>query len=157
MQCDMCGKETRLIPALVEGSEMEVCEVCVRFGKSVPRLQKIEIVPKLVPKSTSKPPQRNNSPQYYLAVVDNYADLIRQKRDSLGFKQEDLAKLINEKSSLLQKVESNHFKPNIPLARKLESFLNIKLIEQKEEEDIKLDSRKSDGMTIGDIIQIRSL
>lgn len=157
MQCDMCGKETGLIHALIEGSELDVCETCIKFGKPMPRPRKIEIVPRLAPKSLPRPVLKSNSPQYYLAVADNYADIIRQKRDSLGLKQEDLAKLINEKSSLLQKVESNHFKPNLPLARKLESFLKIKLIEQKEEEDVKADNRKSDGMTIGDLIQIRNL
>ncbi len=153
----MCGKETRLIRALIEGSEMNVCDACVKFGKPVPKPKKIEIVPRPAPKPSPRPAQRNSSPQYYLVVVDNYADIIRQKRDSLGLRQEDLAKLINEKSSLLQKIESSHFKPNIPLARKLESFLKIRLVEQKEEEDVKLESRKCDGMTIGDLIQIRDL
>src|SRR3989344_5321680 len=31
--CELCGKEAPLVPAVVEGSQMEVCLPCGKFGK----------------------------------------------------------------------------------------------------------------------------
>ena len=33
--CDMCGKETKLIVALIENTELNVCEKCGKFGKII--------------------------------------------------------------------------------------------------------------------------
>ena len=40
MNCDMCGKSGDIHVALVEGTELNVCDNCARFGKI---LRKVEI------------------------------------------------------------------------------------------------------------------
>ena len=41
-QCEMCGKETKLFTTLVEGTELNICQPCSKFGKIL-RTAKIEI------------------------------------------------------------------------------------------------------------------
>jgi putative transcription factor len=157
MQCEMCGKETEPIRAIIEGSELKVCQACAGFG----------IILKDTPKPIARPnpfaaqkpaltkPLPNDSPQFYLAVMDDYASRIKNKRDSMCIKQEDLAKMLNEKESLIQKIESGHFKPNLELARKFESFLKITLVEQRKEEDVSPQSNNRDCLTIGDLMALK--
>ena len=89
-------------------------------------------------------------------IVPGYGRIIKKKREELGLKQEDFARKINEKVSLIHNIESEHFEPSINLARKIERFLKIKLVEQFEEQ-LSGKSKKltsTDEMTIGDIIKI---
>lgn len=146
MQCEMCGKDTNLIKTLIEGSELNVCNRCTKHGKILPKPKKIII----------KPKQQYKGPQLFLTVVNDYSQKVKQRRESLGLKQEDLAKTLNEKWSIIQKIESNHFKPSLKLARKLEKFLKIKLVEQREEEKVTLKTSK-DVLTIGDLIKTLTL
>ena len=70
-------------------------------------------------------------------------------------KQEELAKKINEKESRLHKIESGHFTPSLRLARKLEKFLKITLVEQVAEDTSPLEKSKSESLTLGDFIKVR--
>ena len=42
MKCEMCGKETNLVRARIEGAEMTVCEKCSRFGTVTGRVVSTE-------------------------------------------------------------------------------------------------------------------
>ena len=66
-------------------------------------------------------------------VVSDYAQKIRKAREKMGLTQEEFAKKLAEKWSIMQKIESGQFKPSIEMARKLERILNIELIEQYSE------------------------
>jgi uncharacterized protein (TIGR00270 family) len=70
-------------------------------------------------------------------------------------RQEEFAMKINEKDSIIHKIEIGHFKPSLKLARKIEKFLGIKLIEIVTEKDNKLKSsdKTEGGFTIGDFIR----
>jgi ribosome-binding protein aMBF1 (putative translation factor) len=47
-------------------------------------------------------------------------------------------------------------KPDIPLARKLEKFLRIKLVESVEiNDDVEGKRNSSEGLTLGDLIKIK--
>ncbi len=66
-----------------------------------------------------------------------------------------MAKKLMEKESLLHNVESGHMKPNLELARKLEKFLKISIVEQIELEASSSTSEKKkggSGLTIGDML-----
>ena len=69
--------------------------------------------------------------------------------------QKELARKLNEKVSIIHKMETSSFEPNISLARKLEKFLKIKLIELHEEVHKKETRAKSDAFTIGDFIKVK--
>ena len=149
MSCDMCGKEERLFKTDVEGSILNLCNGCSKFGKviSVVREERKEVKQKIVLKPKEE--------EIVLEVVSGYGDIIKRKREELGIKQEDFAKKINEKASLIHKIEINHFEPPIELARKIEKFLHIKLIEQEEIKSGKGTTTKSEHFTIGDFVKVR--
>jgi len=71
----------------------------------------------------------------------------------MKLKQEDLAKKLNEKSSIIKRVEEG-WEPPSNLIRKLEKFFNIKLTEKPEEKTLekKIDKKK---LTVGDVVEIR--
>jgi len=89
------------------------------------------------------------------SIVANYSSLIKEKREALKLTQEDFAKHISEKLSLVHKIETGHIEPSIPLARKIEKFLKIRLVEELEEEKAKVMDRKSESLTIGDLLKIK--
>jgi putative transcription factor len=69
--------------------------------------------------------------------------------------QEDFAKKIAEKVSVVHKLEIGEIKPSLALARKLERLLGIKLIEFYEEESKGNAKVSTEGFTIGDIVKIK--
>ena len=87
-------------------------------------------------------------------IVDDFAEKIRIKREKLGLKQEDFAKSISEKESVIHKLETGEFHPSLELAEKLEKILKIKLIEEYEEE-YQPQTKTDLTTTIGDLVQIR--
>ena len=68
----------------------------------------------------------------------------------MGLKQEELARKINEKESLIHKLENELVEPSLKLAEKLEKFLKIKLIEIYSDEN-KYVKNNDDKLTIGDL------
>lgn len=152
MNCDMCGKEDVLFKTDVEGSIMNVCKACSKFGKIIAQIKpRIEQQHKHIGKAIQKSPEK----ELMQVIVSDYAQIIKQKREKLDLKQEDFAKQINEKVSLIHQIETGHFEPNIELARKLEKALRIKLVEEHEEVHSKGQQVKSDKFTIGDFIKVK--
>ena len=62
-----------------------------------------------------------------MEIVDNYGWKIKETRRKMGLKQEDLARKINEKQSLLQKIEKEEIIPSEEARKKIERVLNISL------------------------------
>ena len=148
MKCELCGSEGRLFKTLIENSELNACKECSKYGKVVA----------VVKTETEKKPRKeyrvNTFPNKELIqiIVPDYAERIKRKREKLRLKQKEFAKKINEKESLIHKIETGQFEPNIMLARKIEKFLKISLVEQYEEEHKKTEKTKSDTFTIGDLL-----
>jgi len=111
-------------------------------------------------------------PEYIF--VQGYGQMVKNARERQGLKQEDFAKKINEHKSLIHQVESEHIKPNIIFARKLEKALHIKIVDEvKPGSDGSEDSKdskerlilgptgrlgqkpKGEGLTLGDMMTIR--
>ena len=145
----MCGSIGKLYKAVIEDAELNVCHECSKFGKVTGVIEQNEADKSAI--KASKEPQT----EIMEMVVEDYADKIRKKRESLGLKQEEFAKRINEKESLIQKIESGHFEPSIALTKKIGRFLKIKLIEEHEERHEKQAHSKTDSFTIGDIIKAK--
>lgn len=151
MQCDMCGSEGRLVRAMIEGTELKVCGNCAKFGKvlgpvreeriEIKKLRKVEII---------------EEPEVMEVVIPDFSSVIRKKRESLGLNQEEFAKKLSEKESIVHKMETGEFTPSISTARKLERMLGIRLVEEHTEEHKKVKAGgTSEGMTIGDLIKIK--
>ena len=147
----MCGSSGKLYKALVEGAELNLCRECSKFGKVIGTVKQNEDKKLTTKASINKEPQK----EITQIIVSDYAEKIKKKRESLSLKQEEFAKKINEKGSLIQKIESGHFEPSIELAKKIQSFLKIKLVEGYEEKHGKQIKSKTDSFTIGDFIKVK--
>ena len=114
----MCGKEGELVDSIVEGTMMNVCLDCSNYGKVV-------MINRRVIDRKVKMKKETEEAGYVEVVVDNYSERIKKARENKNMKQEDLAKAIAEKESVIHQLESSKLKPNFKLAQKLEIFLNI--------------------------------
>ncbi len=155
MMCEMCGEEKlHLYRAIVEGSLISVCDKCKKFGEviSVERPKTEEPI-KEKRKLEQKPVKEENQE----IVVDDCADKVRAEREKRSMTQEELAKSVAEKESVIHKIESKQITPSIQVAKKLEQFLNIKLIEEFDpnKETTKELNFKDEALTIGDIIRLK--
>ena len=144
----MCGSEDQLYRVKIEDTLLNVCKSCSGFGKVINPIQPPQ---KPTAEVTVQPVRKEK----ILAVVGDCASLIREKRESLGLNQDDFAKKLNEKVSVIHNIETARFRPSIDLARKFESMLRINLIEQIEEGDEKIEATKSNSFTIGDFIKVK--
>ncbi len=150
MRCEICGRKIVGAPIRVkiESSVMDVCKECSKFGKiQSQRPLKRERKPK-------RAINRRIEPVY--EVIEDYNNIIRRARENRGWSREDLATRINEKVSVIHRLEARKMEPDIKLAKKLEKILRIKILERAEEEEaheLKRVSFKS--ATIGDIARIK--
>jgi len=150
MQCDLCGTETEnSFRAIVEGTELNVCKDCSKYGKI------IEKKPVRAIEENREYAKKPAEPEKEIiqVIAPDFAQRIKNKRESLGLKQKEFAKKISEKESLIHNLETGSFKPSISLAIKLERFLKIKLIEEYEEKHQEGSKTETDGFTIGDLIK----
>ena len=144
--CDMCGKEGNLVRAMVEGSELYVCNGCGKYGKIVGRTFKRRI---------SLPKRSVIKDEVEEKIVSDYSSKIRIAREGKGLKQEDFAKMLNERASLVNKWESGNLRPRINVARKLERLLGIKLVKKVEVGKVDVSKSKTSEPTLGDFIKVR--
>jgi putative transcription factor len=145
--CDMCGKEGDLVDAIVEGAVMNVCLNCANHGSVITINQPVVDKKRTMVKE-------DEGGESIDVVADDFAEKIKKARERKEITQEDLAKFIAEKESVIHQLESGKLKPNFKLAHKLEVFLNISLVDKVEtklKKDKKVDF-KDGNLTIGDII-----
>lgn len=152
--CEMCGKSGRLAKVKIEGATLDVCEYCASFGEVIKAPQFTQD-PRLERKQPIVP-QRKEKLQI---IVADYGEKIKNARERTGLTQEEFSKKLNEKTSVMHKIESGQMRPSIELARKLESALRIQLVEEYDDRgEIPLASnqqKKDDGFTLGDFIKTR--
>ncbi len=158
MICEICGSEVRhLRTVLVDRATLDVCDRCARFGKPVESRPKHEQAKKAPRRATgSRRASVGRTPTDY-DVVDGYGSLIRSAREKKGLTQEDLGKRVSEKTSTIHRLESETLAPSIALARKLERFLKVKLLEKAGlEEEVATSIHSTDeDITLGEVIQVR--
>ncbi len=143
--CEMCGKEAQLTPAELEGVELKVCPNCTRFGKVKPGTPAI---------LHRKKPLPVEEPQF--SIVSNYSFLIRSAREKKGMTQEDFAKFLNERESVVSKWESGSLKPSVDNAGRVGQLLKINLVQKEETVAGKIEPKnKIEEFTLGDFIKVR--
>ena len=133
---------------------MTVCEDCKNYGIEKPKVsQKKSFAPRSV---ISKPANRPRDLSIDLGeeLVENFHIIIRRERERRGWSQEDLAKKIQEKVSLIKKIENAEITPEPEVIEKLERVFDIKLRERVEE--VKVETKRVDMTpTLGDVVVIR--
>jgi putative transcription factor len=65
-------------------------------------------------------------------LVDDYSSKVRKNRERLGLTQDQLGAKINEKGSVISRIESGHMEPDLKMAKKLERFLGVTFLEEME-------------------------
>jgi len=144
MNCDMCGRDTELRKTIVENVVLNVCENCSIFGKV------IEVKKEIRDDKIKELFIRLKKPQIFEEIVEDFSLRIKKAREELNLKQEELALKINEKESIIHHLETGKLRPSLELAKKLERFLKIKLVEIREEEKkLNIDFNSGD-ISIGD-------
>lgn len=164
MRCEVCGRKIRTTPvtALIEGAKLTVCPECSRHGKIVVEEEKFALPATLkTPIPTTHihvQPKKvtTTSVDTSSEIVADYDVKIRQAREKNGWSHEDLGKKINEKASVLRKIETRKIAPNNALVARLEHTLKIKLIAQIADEKVpqKETNTPSRELTLGDLIKI---
>ena len=151
INCDLCGKiEERLNRTLIEGVELSVCPACSKFGKV------IAPVKRYTPKEQHRMAQKaENREEKIELLVEDYAEIIKKKRESMGLTQKDFANRINEKETTIHRIETGELEPSLALAKKLERLLGVKLVEEHIEKSQGFKKTKEGGFTLGDFIKIK--
>jgi len=142
MICEMCGKEVPLTSRIrLEHSVLALCPDCARFGTPV------DPVPPASPAVASAGARgrgvvattRTIGPGRRLEERDLYQEIgemelapdwnkrIRVAREAHQWTPEDLGKKLNEKKSVVLKIESGSFRPPDARVRKIEHLLKVRL------------------------------
>ncbi len=170
MFCEICGKKitSTLYRITLEGSVLIVCKECSVFGENAKPYIPKKTVPKPKEKRGTKetrykknlkvikePKDKGFDEEY--EIVENYSEIIKGIRLKLGLKQEKFAEILNEKTSLIKKIEKGAIEPSLDLARKIERRFNVKIIKEKVQEEV-LNSKfsgKEEALTLGEIARIK--
>ncbi len=143
MLCEMCGKDvTATSRVRIEGTVLWVCPDCARFGTPIDPPPKAAAAPLAAsPRAAPSPAggARLTAPRRRLEERDLYQEIgemelapdwarrVRVAREARTWTPEDLGKKLNEKKSVVLKIESGSFRPPDALVRKLEHLLQVRL------------------------------
>lgn len=107
------------------------------------------------PKNTkSRNYSRNDEPSEEL--IEDFELKVRNARESKDWSREDLGKKINERVSVITRIETGKMTPDVKLTRKLEKALNIKLLEKVDNVDLnQFISNSSGERTLGNVMKIK--
>ncbi|MEM3181383.1 MAG: multiprotein bridging factor aMBF1 [Candidatus Micrarchaeaceae archaeon] len=125
----MCGAEVNTLYEIeIEGTHMLVCSVCKKGKSLTGRVIEAQNANTNSGQSMKNADSDNANAEAELEIADDYGEIIRKARESLGLPIKVLAEKINEKASMLLRVEEQRTLPSDKLAKKLERELGIKLI-----------------------------
>jgi putative transcription factor len=165
MQCEVCGRKItgKQYKATIEGAIMLVCDECAHYGtrhwevEAKPKAKPIQF-PKPKPPTLPVPSVQKAIQEEALELVEDYPKKIRQAREKLRLTHEELGRKINERVSLLRKIETAKMTPTQSLAEKLEHVLKIKLLAPATEPKVPqkaLVAKPKQELTLGDLIKER--
>ncbi|WP_299263816.1 multiprotein bridging factor aMBF1 [Halorientalis sp.] len=178
VQCEMCGADTSSPNTVkVEGAELDVCDDCADFGTEVRTQESSSSSTKYSTSSSSGSGsgssdggasssgtgntssggggRRRDMFDQMDEVAQDYDQRIREAREAAGMNQEELANQLNEKASLIRKLELGDTLPSDTVQTKLERALDIVLTEGGgSADDTEWSGGSSDGeYTLGDVVQ----
>jgi len=171
-QCEMCGAEkSSLTTTKVEGAELELCDDCSDFGTEVRTTSSSGSTKYSTSSSDGSSSSGGSSTSSGSSsssggssrrrdmfddmdeVATDYDERIRGARESEELSQEDLARELNEKASLIRKLERGDVLPSDEVQRKLERRLDISLTEGGGDTDADWDGGDSTTTTLGDVVK----
>jgi len=167
-QCEMCGAEkSSLTTTKVEGAELELCDDCKDFGTEVKTESSSTTSTKY---STSSDDSSSSSSSGGSSsgggggrrrdmfdqmdeIAGDYDEQIRSAREREGLSREDLAKELNEKASLIGKLERGDILPSDDVRAKLEKRLDVSLAEGSDDDTADWETDSSMTQTLGDVVE----
>ncbi len=161
LNCDICGREIvgLAFRVKVEGAKMLVCGKCQHLGKPYQEDTPVPIRPHAptalrMPRPTYRKAPEMPSGMEELDVAEDYPGLIRRERMKLGLSQEELAKRVRAKLSVIQKIETGKIAPDTKLCRELQHELRIKLLIPRKEAPVPKTPAPAE-VTLGDIMRMK--
>ncbi|HTS33062.1 MAG TPA: multiprotein-bridging factor 1 family protein [Thermoplasmata archaeon] len=140
MLCEMCGKEVALTSRVrVEGTVLGVCPDCEKFGQRLDPPPAAASSPARAAVPFGTPATRTTLSGRRMEERDLYTEIgelelapdwpsrVRKAREAMGWSPEDLGKKLNEKKSVVLKLESGGIHPPDALVRKTERVLKTRL------------------------------
>ncbi|MDS0240091.1 MULTISPECIES: multiprotein bridging factor aMBF1 [unclassified Haloferax] len=169
-QCEMCGSDQASLKTVkVEGAELQLCDDCAEFGTEVRTESTSSASTKYSTSSSSGSDSSRSSGSSSSSssskrrrrdmfddmdeIATDYDDRIRQARESRGLSQEELAQSLNEKASLIRKLERGDIMPPDSVRKKIERKLDISLVEGESDDDSEWSGGGSTTTTLGDVVK----
>ena len=163
-ECPICGGIIwgKGQNVLLEGANIVVCQSCAQYGTKIYEKPKTSHLKKSI-YNQSKSSSKKSKPKQYsfdnVEIVPDYDKRIRNTRNSSNLNQEQFAQKLNEKPSLLRRIEAGKAEPTIKLAKKIEQIYHIKLLKKVDEIEASVNSskymKKLGGSSLGDIAFIK--
>lgn len=164
MICELCGSKvprTKLV--VIEGAAMNVCPGCEKYASSdaVKTKEGKVMLPSVAERLGSRQRrmhQRDVLTRGEKELVLDYPQRVRKGRQKMSMSQDDLAKSLNEKKSIIVKIENGDIRPTDKLIAKLERTLEVTLkeyLEIDDDDDLGSGQQRSKGMTLGDFIKTK--
>ncbi len=141
MLCEMCGNEVETTSRVrIEQSVLQLCPACAKFGTPVdpapasaaPEAPGGRPRPATAATRAATGPRRLEERDLYAEIGDlelapDWGQRVRHAREALTWTPEELGKRLNEKKSVVLKIESGSFHPPDELVRRLEHLLKVRL------------------------------
>lgn len=144
--CELCGKESDSLQKVkIEGATLNVCDSCSDIGKSVGTKSK--------KKKTKKSRGRSKRPSQVLR--NDYGTALKEARESEQLSLKEVADDLNEKESLISKIEKQELKPDETLAKKLAKKFGLTLYVNPEVADYSQEKADSRSATMEDIADVK--
>lgn len=126
---------------------MKVCDSCSDMG------EKIDTPSRNVGKSSNSSSRKKRQTK---SLANNYGKKVKKAREGEELSMKELADELNEKTSLLKKIEQEELKPEKTLAKKLEKKFDLELYVNPEVNDYaQEDSGDDRKATLGDVADIK--
>jgi len=161
MLCELCGRDVTFCKKVtIEGVQLEVCAECAKFGIEAKKAAPKETGPKPVIEQRLEVREMRSRPRDILEasereeLVEDYSARIRNARSQKGLTQKDLAMKINERLTVLSKIETGDMRPDDKIVAKLEKELGVKLKEKVVETQVTRGPGTS-TITLADIIKMQ--
>jgi putative transcription factor len=168
----MCGAESSsLTTTKVEGAELDLCDECTDFGTEVRTDSGSSASTKYSTSSSSSSSSSSSDGSSSTGgggggssrrrdmfddmdqVATDYDERIRSAREDRGLSQEELANELNEKASLIRKLERGDVLPSDEVQTELERELDISLSEGNDDGDAEWSGGSSTTTTLGDVVK----
>jgi len=169
LSCEICGNPItgKGKKILISGAILTVCDNCAKHSdtilfsaENVHHTDATKNVIKIKTKTAIQRLPKNLGKEADYEIVDDYAKIIKNARESMGWTVDLLAEQVREKVSVIKKIESGKIVPSINLAKRLEQILGIKLLEPMAKDELQntlyyMKYKKDENITLGDVAEIK--